>query len=190
MYSHFCHQKNPSSGIWSCPFSIIASKTFPNGWYVIWSIRQWRHWTSIWESSKRPSIWEMNADLRIGRRLENGRRSESYIHIAYWLWNVNCIRWWCWNITTDERGVYLLKSDTIAFVIVFCFWSPPIVDYNVKGKVRSRCSVPVVSLTSMYKHWFVFFKIDTWVNMLCSEWQSIQKNEVKHAILYTLLVFL
>jgi hypothetical protein len=63
----------------------------------------------------------MDADLRIGHRLENGRRSESYIHIAYWLWNVNSIRWWCWNIVSDERGVDFLKSDAIAFVIVF--WS-------------------------------------------------------------------
>ena len=57
--------KNPSSGIWSCPFSIIASKTFPNGCDVIWSIRQWRHWTSIWESGK-SAIY-----LRIGRQFED-----------------------------------------------------------------------------------------------------------------------
>ena len=35
---------------------IIASKTFLNGCDVNWSIRQWRHWTSIWESEKRPYI--------------------------------------------------------------------------------------------------------------------------------------
>jgi hypothetical protein len=40
------------------------------------------------------------------------------------------------------------------------FLIAPIVDYNVKEKVRSRFSVSVVSLTSMYIHWFVFFKID------------------------------
>jgi hypothetical protein len=33
------------------------------------------HWTSIWESEKRTYIWELDADLRIGRR------SESYIYI-------------------------------------------------------------------------------------------------------------
>ena len=63
--------KNPSSGIWSCPFSIIgiASKTFPNGYDVIWSIRQWRrfekvknghifeNWTSIWDWT---SIWVLH----------------------------------------------------------------------------------------------------------------------------------
>ena len=65
---------------WSCPFSIIVSKPCPNGCDVIWSLRQWRNWTSIWESEKRPYIWELDADLRIGRRLETGRRSESYIY--------------------------------------------------------------------------------------------------------------
>ena len=57
--------KNPSSGIWSCHFSIIASKTFPNGSDVIWSIGQWRHGTSIWESEKRPYIWELDVDLSL-----------------------------------------------------------------------------------------------------------------------------
>jgi hypothetical protein len=77
---HFCHQE-PPSGIGSSPFSIIASKRFLNGCDVSWSIHQWRHWTSIWESEKRPYIWELDADLRIGCRLETGRRSESYIYI-------------------------------------------------------------------------------------------------------------
>ena len=67
--------------IWSCPFSIIVSKPCPNGCDVIWSIRQWRNWTSIWESEKRPYIWGLDADLRIGRRSEAGRRSESYIYV-------------------------------------------------------------------------------------------------------------
>jgi hypothetical protein len=83
--------KNPSSGIWSCPFSIIVSK---NGCDVIWSIRQWRHWTSIWESEKRPHIWELDADLRIGRRLEIERRSESYIYIKVVMYisiDCNCV---------------------------------------------------------------------------------------------------
>jgi hypothetical protein len=31
------------------------------------------------ESEKRPYIWELDAALRIGRRFETGRRSESYI---------------------------------------------------------------------------------------------------------------
>ena len=70
--------------IWSCPFSIIVSKLCPNGCEVIWSIRQWRNWTSIWESDKRPYIWELDADLRIGRRLETGRRSESDICISHY----------------------------------------------------------------------------------------------------------
>jgi hypothetical protein len=43
----------------------------------IWSIRQWRHWTSIWESEKRPYIWELDSDLMIGCR------SESYIYISH-----------------------------------------------------------------------------------------------------------
>jgi hypothetical protein len=34
--------------------TIIVSKFCTNGCDVIWSIRQWRHWTSIWESEKRP----------------------------------------------------------------------------------------------------------------------------------------
>ena len=34
-YIGFFVIKNPSSGIWSCPFPIIASKTFPNGCDVI-----------------------------------------------------------------------------------------------------------------------------------------------------------
>ena len=67
--------------IWSCPFSIIVSKLCPNGCDVIWNIRQWRNWTSIWESEKRPYIWELDADVRIGLRLETGRRSGSDIHI-------------------------------------------------------------------------------------------------------------
>jgi hypothetical protein len=49
----------------SCPFSIIASETFPNGCDVIWSIREWRHWTSIWESEKQPYIWELDVDLSL-----------------------------------------------------------------------------------------------------------------------------
>jgi hypothetical protein len=36
------------------------------------------------ESEKRPYIWELDADLRIGRRLETGRRSESYIYISHY----------------------------------------------------------------------------------------------------------
>jgi hypothetical protein len=54
----FCHQE---SLIWNMVFcfSIIASKTCPNG-IVIWSIRQWRHWMSICESEKRPYIWELD----------------------------------------------------------------------------------------------------------------------------------
>jgi hypothetical protein len=32
-------------------------------------------------SEKRPQASEMDADLRIGRRLETGRPSESYMHI-------------------------------------------------------------------------------------------------------------
>jgi hypothetical protein len=70
--------------IWSCPFSIIVSKLCPNGCDVIWSIRQWRNWTSIWESKKRPYIWELDADLRIGCRLETGRRFESDIYIYHY----------------------------------------------------------------------------------------------------------
>ena len=88
--------KNPSSEIWSCPFSIIASKTFPNGCDIIWSIRQWRHWTSIWESEKRPHIWELDADLRIGRRLER-------VTLMSWklTWNVLKMSW------KVHKGLYL-----------------------------------------------------------------------------------
>ena len=82
MHRHFCllSSRTPHLESGLVPFSIIASKTFPNGCDVIWSICQWRHWTSIWESEKWPYIWELDADLRIGRRLETERWSESYIY--------------------------------------------------------------------------------------------------------------
>jgi hypothetical protein len=64
--------KNPSSGIWSCPFSIIISKTFPNGCDVI---------GCQFEKVKNGHIFEnWTTILRIGRRLETGHRSESYIY--------------------------------------------------------------------------------------------------------------
>ena len=69
---------------------------------VIWSIRQCRHWTSIWENEKRPYIWELDADLRIGRRLETGRRSESYIYIYDHLW---------WRCDYDKRNIYVTICD-------------------------------------------------------------------------------
>ena len=53
-------------------------------------MRQWRNWMSIWESEKQLYIWELDSDLRIGRR------SESYIYesIEY-----------CWILQTrDEPG--------------------------------------------------------------------------------------
>jgi hypothetical protein len=42
--------------------------------------------------------------------------------VPYQLLNINSIRWWCWNIATDESGVDCCKSDAIGFVIVFCFY--------------------------------------------------------------------
>jgi hypothetical protein len=61
---------------------IIVSKPCPcpNGCDVIWSMRQWRNWTSIWESEKRSYIWELDADLRIGRRLETGDKTRFRVH--------------------------------------------------------------------------------------------------------------
>jgi hypothetical protein len=29
--------------------------------------------------------------------------------ITYALWNVNSIRWWCWNIATDDRKLTIGK---------------------------------------------------------------------------------
>ena len=58
----------------------------PNGCDVIWSIRQWLNWTSIWESEKRTYIWELDTDLRIGRWLEIGHQSESYIYMYIYLY--------------------------------------------------------------------------------------------------------
>ena len=52
----------------SCPFSIIASKTFPNGCDVIWSIRQWRQFEKVKNShifeNWRP-IWGLDVDLSL-----------------------------------------------------------------------------------------------------------------------------
>ena len=68
--------KNPPSEIWSCRFSNIASKTWPNGCDVIWSIRQWRNWTRI---------WKQDIDLRYKR-----------------LWRRN--RTWIWGLDVDWRN--------------------------------------------------------------------------------------
>jgi hypothetical protein len=37
--------------------------------------------------------------------------------ITYELWSVNSIRWWCWNIATDEREVDYWSSEVFAFVV-------------------------------------------------------------------------
>jgi hypothetical protein len=39
--------------------------------------------------------------------------------ITYELWNVISIRWWCWNVATDERDVDYWKSEIITFVVDF-----------------------------------------------------------------------
>jgi hypothetical protein len=41
--------------------------------------------------------------------------------ITYELWNVNSIRWWCWNIATDEVEGDYWQSEAIAFVVEFWF---------------------------------------------------------------------
>ena len=60
---HFCHQEPL---IWNLVLSLLH-QCFKNiswrVWRQYWSIRQWRQCTPIW-----------------GRRLETGRRSESYIY--------------------------------------------------------------------------------------------------------------
>jgi hypothetical protein len=90
---HFFVVKNPSSGIW-CG--------------VIQRIRQWCHWTSLWESEKRPYIWELDADLRIGRRFDTGRRSESYISNNPWQ---------CFG--TDMVYLIFITESYSSFIILF-----------------------------------------------------------------------
>ena len=130
--------------------------------------RRFEDWTSIREWT---SIWVLHSYSLLVVKCK-----------LYPLVRLQYCYWW--------KGGWLFGKWYHCVCHSVLFLIAPIVDYNVKEKVRSRFSVSVVSLTSMYIHWFVFFKIDTWVNMLCSEWQFIQKNEVKYAIVYTLLVFL
>ena len=53
--------------------------------------------------------------------------------ITYELWNVNSIRWWCWNIYTDERE---FDYQVLKFVVEFFFFSSFfVVDFNVKVNV-------------------------------------------------------
>ena len=42
--------------------------------------------------------------------------------VAYEVWNVNSIRWWCWSIATDEREVDYWKSKVITFFVEFRFY--------------------------------------------------------------------
>ena len=51
------------------------------------------------------------------------------------------IRWWCWDIATDEREVDYWKIE----VVEFCFYYSSIVDFNVKVKVKSRLRLLIIS---------------------------------------------
>ena len=57
--------------------------------------------------------------------------------ITYQLWNVFPIRWWCWNITTDERGANYAKVKP--WRLSFCCYSPPPV-FDFTAKVKMGCT--------------------------------------------------
>jgi hypothetical protein len=73
IYSNYI--RNPSSGIWSSRISPLLQN------HALTGVTSLDVYLRKWERSQ---IWELDADLRIERRLETVRRSESYIYMADW----------------------------------------------------------------------------------------------------------
>ena len=85
------------------------------------SVISWRYYNI---GTKSPCLTSSCVSSRVLSRKITVVRTSS--RIRYDLWNVNSVRWWCWNISTDERVVDYWKSEVITFVIEF------------KVKIRSR----------------------------------------------------
>jgi hypothetical protein len=69
--------------------------------------------------------------------------------ITYELWNVISIRWWCWNVATDERDVDYWKSEIITFVVDFFLNLPPLLISRWRSRKEADFWVSVVSFTSI-----------------------------------------
>jgi hypothetical protein len=83
-----------------------------NGCDVNWSIHQ-----------KRPYIWELDADLRIGRQLKTVRRSESYIYTL----SVN-IKLFCTRCETGQKSLPKASFSTCGHLVqlwITFYWTKP-----------------------------------------------------------------